>query len=125
MVISEKVPEICALLTSSAKGRRTVSYGDVIRMFSDDVDKSDIYWTLEAACREVCPREIALYDSLMAKKETGLPGDGFFDVFRNMRSQEYNEISNGEQRITYLTFDQKKKMVMLERKRVYDNANSL
>lgn len=125
MVISEKVAEVRELLISAAKHKGTVSYPDVFRLFPDEVDKPDIFWTLEAACKEVCPRDIALYDSLMAKKETGMPGDGFFDVFRNMRRQEYSQISNGEERITYLTDEQKQEMVQLERKRVYDHASLL
>jgi hypothetical protein len=125
MVISEKVPVIKRLLISTAKRKGTASYPDVFRLFPNDIDKPSIFWTLEAACKEVCPRDIALYDSLMAKKGTGMPGDGFFDVFRNMRRREYSRISNGEERIVYLTDEQKKEIVLLERRRVYDHASLL
>jgi hypothetical protein len=121
MIIAEQVPNVMTLLETAADARKTVSFPTLFSYFPEATPIQDVYETLEAASTEIARLDVAIYSVLMAKRGTGLPGDGFFDVFRVHREQEYREIA-GNTHIVALTLEQKKEMVKREKIRVYAHA---
>jgi hypothetical protein len=119
-----KVNDTRELLETAARRETTVSFPQLFSLFSEDDKPSDVYNTLEAACVEICDWKTAIYSVLLAKKDSGLPGDGFFDIFRNHRADSYWEISGG-MHVAGLDPLQRRKMTELERRRVYLHAKSL
>jgi hypothetical protein len=63
------------------------------------------------------------YTALLALKNTGLPGDGFFDAFRNFRPDDIRRIAGHKIDTSLeLTAEQKQTIVSEERDRVYKHA---
>ncbi|MFP3616468.1 hypothetical protein SB778_41240, partial [Paraburkholderia sp. SIMBA_050] len=65
----------------------------------------------------------ANYTSLMAKRDSGLPGDGFFDTYRLHRLIEYKSLV-GDIATLDLSEHDKKILTNKERERVYRIAGS-
>lgn len=59
----------------------------------------------------------------MAKTQAGMPGDGFFDIFRNCHRDEYLRIT-GDVQPNGLTNKQQLEMVSIERVTVYARAKT-
>lgn len=127
MVISKRIDEIHDIMIDAARNRTFVFYDDLISIFPQN-ERGDrngnVYDTLELACRKLCERAIAIYESLLAKRDnTNLPGSGFFDIFRNHRNKEYAQIA-GDAHVAELTLAQKQQIVEIERLRVYNHASN-
>ena len=118
MIIADQIPSVMTLLATAAATKRTVSFSELFSHFQKGTPQSDVYDTLEAACAEIANWDVAIYSVLMAKKATGLPGDGFFDIFRVHREREYRGIA-GNAHIVALTPEQRKEMVKREKVRVH------
>lgn len=59
----------------------------------------------------------------MAKKETGLPSDGFYDIFKNVRRKEYLEVTGGKHlQANELNIEQMEIIAKVERERVHRHA---
>ncbi|HDZ9145577.1 hypothetical protein [Vibrio cholerae] len=129
-VIESKVPEIKNILANAAQKRSTVSYQTIYRVFDDLFDKQTatshaaIWNTFECACNEIVSSEIAIYGALLSKKNTGLPDVGFFDVFRTIRREEYDLITENNRILANrLSEAQMRDIVNVERQRVYAHAD--
>lgn len=129
MIASHKL-KVTNLLLSTLKKRSTVHYSQLYALFDDlsveqfggaNLRMAEIHQTLEAAGRELAETSDAIVTCVLRTK-TGLPGIGFFDVFRIHRYSEYMAIA-GDTIVQELTDDQKFKMLELERQRAYDYAN--
>ena len=60
----------------------------------------------------------------MAKKDTGCPGDGFFDTFKIKRLSEYEAIAGKGTLTLDLAVQQKREITTAERSRVYEHASA-
>jgi hypothetical protein len=121
-VIVEKVEQIKTVLRNAARMKRVVSYGAIYSIFDDyfespgAINHAVIWTTFESACGELA--------SLSKKSNCGLPGDGFFDLFKSIRRSEYNEItSGGGIESNQLSQTQMQEIVNVERQRVYDHIS--
>lgn len=125
MIREEFVSEVAALLRKAAKARSTVSYNQLYAIFGKTPSQLDVFDTLEAAGNLLADLEVAIYTSVLAKNATGLPGDGFYDAFRNLRYSEWEAIAGeGMSIVPSLTIGQRRKMVDAERTRVYLHASA-
>jgi len=130
-VIVEKVEQIKTVLRNAARMKRVVSYGAIYSIFDDyfespgAINHAVIWTTFESACGELASPKVAIYGSLLSKKSNcGLPGDGFFDLFKSIRRSEYNEItSGGGIESNQLSQTQMQEIVNVERQRVYDHIS--
>lgn len=126
MIITESVSAVKDLFATAARNKKTVSYRELHEIFKDvefedpTLKDVDIYDTLEFACQRLVPRDIAIPESLLAKKEGGLPSKGFFEVFKNHRSDKFRDIA-GDKIVQELDNDEKREIVRGERNRVYEN----
>jgi hypothetical protein len=123
MIIQKRVSAVRSLLQAAAARRGTVSFAQLFREFEQGVAPADVYDTLEAACVELADWKIAIYSALLAKANTKLPGDGFFDIFRLHREAEYKRIA-GKAHVRDLDDEQRSQMVSSERPRVYAHAGA-
>jgi hypothetical protein len=121
MILSEYVLSVKTLIRHAAELRKSVLFSELHSKFPERTPPANVYDTLEAACAELALWSEAIYSVVLAKKSTGLPGDGFFDIFRNHQSEEYKAIA-GDIGPLHLTQDQREKMVALEKSRVYAHA---
>lgn len=120
MVGVEQISLISSILLEAAKNCTTVSYADIYKTFPEkNISAHDVFDTLEAASRALIIPRIAICSSILEKKYTGLPGSGFFDLFKNCRPDKYEEIA-GHTIIQNLTFDEQFKITNYERRRVYE-----
>jgi hypothetical protein len=112
---------IKSILIQAAKSKSTVAYPKIINLFEKDTAWSLIWSLFEVACEEIANSEIAIYGALMAKKESGLPSDGFFDIFRNRGLNKLDGfiLRNIEE---FNDSEQKEMMVKFERARVYSHV---
>jgi len=122
MIHIKQISPIATILLDAAKARRTATYTAIYRAFGKEVPNKDVFDTVEAAARALSYSTFAIYSAVLAKKDTGLPGSGFFDIYRNVRLAEYKDIA-GNTILQHLTQEQQQKMVDLERPRVYAHAN--
>lgn len=122
MIIQARRRQVADLLLRAAKNRGTLSFRELLSLFTDkQIKDGSAYRTLEAAAGDLAPREKVLYEAVMAKAGTGLPGDGFFDAYSNRKPEEYRRIA-GRTMVQDLTIQQKAQIVELERKLVYEHA---
>lgn len=117
------VETIKSILTQAAKSKSTVGYPKIINLFEKDTAQNIIWSLFEVACEEIADSKVAIYGALMAKKVSGLPSDGFFDIFKNRRLNKSDGfiLSNIEE---FDALEQKELMVEFERTRVYSHADS-
>lgn len=123
MILKKFIPPVAHLLEQAAKSRETVRFAKLFACFPENTAQADVYDTMEAACADLAPWSVAIYSVVLAKKGNGLPGDGFFDIFRIHRRDEFAEISQGASTLR-LTQEQKEQMVALEKARVYAHAQT-
>ena len=121
MILDSYISAVKALLKEAAESNGLVSFSDLHKLFLPGTPASNVYDTLEAACGELAPFSEAIYSVLLAKKQSGLPGDGFFDMFRIHRDSEFKKIA-GDSSIPSLTEDLRRQMTKAERSRVYVHA---
>lgn len=129
-VAVEKIEQIKTVLRNAASMKRVVPYGAIYSIFDDYFEKSEainhavIWTTFESACEELASPKVAIYGSLLSKKSNGgLPGDGFFDLFRSMRRTEYDEITGGNGiESNRIPRDKMQQIADAERQRVYRHA---
>lgn len=128
MIASHK-HKVTDLLRSTLKQRSTIHYSQIYALFEDisveefggeNLRMAAIHQTLEAAGRELAKLSDAIVTCVLRTK-IGVPGIGFFDVFRNHRHEEYKAIA-GDTIVQILTDDQKLEMLKLERQRAYSYA---
>ncbi len=124
MIIHDRVPRVQRLFFEAAVRRKTLSFSNLFQQFEPDTAGMDVYDTLEAATVELADFRQAIYSALLAKAGTGLPGDGFFDIFRIYRDSEYRHLA-GTSCIPDLTDEQKAEMARNERCRVFEHALTL
>lgn len=110
-----------SLIHNAAASGSTVSYTALFAIFPKNTVPGYVYRILEEACFELGNWDEVIYSVVMATKGTNLPGDGFFDIFKNHRNLEYLQIA-GRSNIQNLSLEQKIKMVTLEKVRVYAHA---
>jgi len=121
MILKSQIKAVRVLLEKAAAAEATISFPQLFACFSEDTRPADVYDTLEAVCFEICDWNTAIYSVLLAKKGDGLPGDGFFDIFRNHRAHRYFEIAS-KTHVAGLTIEQRQTMTQIERMRVYQHA---
>ncbi|WP_193751500.1 hypothetical protein, partial [Xanthomonas euvesicatoria] len=63
----------------------------------------------------------AIYSAVLAKNSDGCPGSSFYDIFNNIRSQDFFGIA-GHNDIHKLTDEDRVAMAGVERDRVYQHA---
>lgn len=125
-IIEEIIPQITNLLIAKAVRRSAIRYGAIYRFFDKDTPRNIVWETFEEACRRIAPSEEAIYGVLMAKKDTGLPGDGFYDIFKNKRLTEYLEVTGGVRiESNELNIEQRRIIAQIERERVHTHAASI
>lgn len=116
--------QIVELLRAAAGNKSTCSFQTIFTFFPEKINVQEVFQTLDNAARSIAPPEVANYSSLLAKKGTGCPGDGFFDTFKIKRLSEYESIAGAGTYTLDLTQDQKEKITAAERARVYTHAAS-
>lgn len=122
MVIEGKKAAVIALLRGAAQTKSVLSFSSLHKVFDANTPTNDVYDTLEEASLALSTSDVAIYSVLMAKKETLLPGSGFFDIFKNKREAEYDRIAGKNTHPKDLTNAQMIAIVKLERLRVYSDA---
>ncbi|CAI8855657.1 MULTISPECIES: hypothetical protein [Burkholderia] len=129
MLSHEKMVQVIAqILQDAAEKRRTVSFKFLYESVglpkqSTSIERGECHRALEDAANEICDFRTANYTSLMAKRDSGLPGDGFFDTYRLHRLIEYKSLV-GDIATLDLSEHDKKILTNKERERVYRIAGS-
>ncbi|WP_292933158.1 hypothetical protein [Noviherbaspirillum sp.] len=121
MIIEEQLTDIKLLIQRAAVSHRAVSFSALFSAFPKGTRPENVYDTLEASCAALADWRVAIYSVVLAKNSTGLPGDGFFDIFCVHRESEYQKIA-GKTHVHALTTEQRIRMVQLEKIRVYEHA---
>jgi len=121
MIIVEKISNVAQLLVGAAKARKGVGFRALHALFDSDASNNDVYDTLEAASRALCSSPLAIYSAVMAKSADGCPGSGFYDIFNNLRRDEFKAIT-GHNDLHQLTETDRKAIANIERDRVYQHA---
>ena len=103
---------------------RWVSFRSASTAFPPETDAGHVYDTLEAASSRLVPVQHAILSAVLAKPRTGLPGQGFYDMFRVHRSADYARIAGHQTHPTRLTSLQMQEMADLERSRVHAFAQA-
>ncbi|AZV46881.1 hypothetical protein C3L23_06215 [Nautilia sp. PV-1] len=119
MIIKEKLNDIVKTLLEAAKNCKTIPYPAIYEIFEDtNASRADIWNTFEAAGRKIAPLNKCIFGALLKDKE-GLPKSGFFDTYKNHRSNEYITIV-GNKRILELSEQEKEEIVENERQRIWN-----
>lgn len=111
------------MLLDAAKRDSVIPMKKFHNIFDSTTPVNDRYETLEAASEKIEDPTIAIYSALLSKKDTGLPGDGFFDIFLNCRRSEAISLV-GNKYLHQLTDADKQKIAEHERPIVYTNAKN-
>lgn len=123
MIIEAQLPAITALIKKAASSSNSVAFNALYALFPKNTPAQKVHATLEAACTGIVDFDQAIYSVVMVRKDTGLPGDGFFATFQAVRNAEYTAIA-GDTAILNLTLAQKQLMVNAEKARVYAHAKA-
>ncbi|WP_321870423.1 hypothetical protein [Burkholderia ubonensis] len=129
MLSHEKMIRIIVqILQNAAENGRTVSFKFLYETVglpkqSTSTERGECHRAMEDAANEICDFRVANFTSLMAKKDTGLPGDGFFDTYRLHRFDEYKSLV-GDIATLDLSEHDKKILTNKERERVYRIAGA-
>ena len=121
MVIVEKLSAVASVLLEAAKAEGVLSFQGFHALFDADVEGCNKYDTLEAASRALAPSAQAIYSAVLAKKNTGFPGSGFYDIFNNVHHDEFFNVA-GHNDIYNLTDEDRRHIAEIERSRVYEHA---
>ncbi|PUA19299.1 hypothetical protein [Glaciimonas sp. PCH181] len=123
MIIEAQLPAITALLKKAANASDSVAFNALYALFPKNTPAQKVHATLEAACISLADFDLAIYSVVMVKKDTGLPGDGFFATYKAIHEAEYTTIA-GDTALIALTLAQKQLMVNAEKTRVYAHAKA-
>lgn len=126
MILIEFISPVARLLADAARNRQTITFPQFNNVFVTPhgvISQSDKYDTLEATCEALCHSTSAIYSALLAKKTTGCPGDGFYDIFKNKRSADYKRLAGSKSTLA-LSVSELKAIVHEERQKVYADAQS-
>lgn len=121
MVIVNRISSVAQLLLDAAQTGDTVGFRRLHELFDKDAYKNDVYDTLEAASRALCHSRTAIYSAVLAKSSDGCPGIGFYDIFNNLRQEDFRAIT-GHNDLHQMTDEDRKAVVAVERNRVYQHA---
>lgn len=122
----DKVKPIAQLLLVKATRRSAIRYSSIYKFFSPNTKKSTVWETFEKACNELATPSVAIYGVLMAEKDTDLPSTGFYDVYRNVRREEYLKITGGQNlQANQLSRYQMEQIAQDERLRVHRHATQI
>lgn len=121
MKIEDRVSAVMSALQTAGREQKTLSFGSLYALFEADSQWNDVYDTLECASRGLADLQDAI-PSVLVVKSGGLPGVGFFEVFRNQRRKEYEDIAGADTPVPMLTQTQREQMAAIERARVYAYA---
>lgn len=119
-----QIKQIREILITAARNGTTITYPQIYNVFEKDTPKNEVWDTFEEACRDICDSSIAIYGALLSSKDTRLPGNGFFDIYKNMRGAHYRAIA-GSIEANVLTDAQKKLFCDTERATVYQHVLSI
>lgn len=89
MIVVERVSTVAQLLLRAASSCSTAGFRQLHETFEEGTHPNDVYDTLEAASRALCDSQLAIYSALMAKNADACPGIGFYDIFNNLRREEF------------------------------------
>lgn len=123
MVIEDRVSAVMSALQTAGREEKTLSFGSLYALFEADSQWNNVYDTLECASRGLADLKDAI-PSVLVVKSGGLPGIGFFEVFRNQRREEYEAIAGADTPVPRLTQNQRERMAASERARVYAYATT-
>jgi plasmid replication initiation protein len=113
------------ILVTAGKIKKTVSYGEIYALFADS-ERNTVWNTFENACRELADPKEAIYGVLMRKKGSEFPESGFFELFKNTRSEMYMSVTgNYSHPSNTLNCQQKKQIVDHEFDLVCQHASNL
>jgi hypothetical protein len=119
MIIKNKINDIAEVLLEAAKNCKTIPYPAIYEIFKDtNISHVDIWDTFEATGRKIAPLDKCIFGALLRDK-TGLPKEGFFDIYKIHRSNEYFQIV-GDKNILGLTKKEKEIITNKERQRIWD-----
>jgi len=121
MILIEQLTPIARMLVDAAKKKSTISYSRFHCLFPDNTRDQDKYETLEATASALASRQDAIYEALFVKRGTGTPADGFFDIYKNVRSSDYQRIA-GQTLTLDLTQQQQVQITQAELALVYAHA---
>lgn len=121
MIVVEKISLVAVKLLNAVKNETTLDFASFHEVFEPGTTDRDKYDTLESASRALCSLSQANYSAVLAKREDGCPGSGFYDIYNNLRHQEFHD-EVGHNSIHDLTTEEKQRLVRLERNRVYQHA---
>jgi hypothetical protein len=123
MILIDYISPVAKLLAGAAKTNTTVSFNNFHNVFPNTVADSDKYDTLEAASITLCHPITAIYSALLSKKQTNCPGMGFYDIFKNIRPADYQQLAN-QTLVQDLTSQQQLAIATNERNRIYQHAQT-
>jgi hypothetical protein len=123
MVVVEKISDVAQLLVDAAHQKDVVGFRSLHSLFDEETHENDVYDTLEAASRALCPSSLVIYGAVMAKKADGCPGSGFYDIINNLRREEFREVT-GHNDVHRLTKENRQDIAEIERDRVYRHAEA-
>lgn len=120
-----RIQRITNGLREAALNRGMVSFPSLYSWakLQENEPKHTAYAAMEEAAGILGDRSQVAYDSLMAKKENDLPGNGFFEAFKTNRAEEYEKLF-GHCHPLDLSVEQKRHLVEIERERVYDHVRA-
>lgn len=122
MVVDDRVLDVMSALQRAGREKTTLSFGGLHALFGEAPELNDVYDTLERASGNLADLKDAIPSALLAKRSDGLPGNGFFEIFKLHRSADYNNIAGAQTPVPMLTQTQKEQMTTMERSRVYAYA---
>jgi hypothetical protein len=139
-IFEHRILELKNLFIGYAKKKSIIQYPIIYEFFKSDKTQSmeDKEWsngiwnTVGIVSEEIATREGAIYDSLLANKDHGIPNDNFYDIFVVRRKHEFEQDTGlslpslhgmgKPQKYKALTIPLMKKMTEYERDRVYRHA---
>lgn len=121
MIIIDKISPVAAKLLNAAENEMTLDFLAFHSVFEQNATARDKYDTLDAAARALCALGTANYSAVLAKKNDACPGSGFYEIYNNLRHQEFHD-EVGHNSVHDLTTEEKQRLVCIERERVYQHA---
>ncbi|TDF34768.1 hypothetical protein EYS14_23770 [Alteromonadaceae bacterium M269] len=122
---SDTSERLLQYLKTSAVNRTEIPYAEIYKFFVPNPGSGAVWDTFEEVCNRLAEPKDAIYGALLAKADTSLPGEGFFDIYKNVRRASYLEVTYGESlQANQLSLEQKKMITQMERERVHQHAVS-
>lgn len=123
---TEVTERMLEYIKEKALRRSAILYSAIYKFFPPGTSNVEVWNTFEEVCNRLSKPKDAIYGALMAKRGTRLPGDGFFNAFKNTRREAFLSVTNNnELQANQLTNIQKEIIAKMERERVYRHALTL